>query len=107
MSYETRGDAAEWVLLDRPKETEDGVALEPLLFCPRGVEGCQLGAERKALLASWKGTIAKNREDDPLILFPAGERVFDAVMVWFNAAKAVRIVARHSRPTHHRLAADQ
>ena len=106
MTYE-QGAIAEWVLLDRPKETEDGIQLDALNLYPRGIEGCQLGTERKALLAGWKGTTAKNTEDDPLILFPATEGTFDAVLVWFKAGEVCRIVARHSSPKNALLAADQ
>ncbi|MBI1915309.1 MAG: hypothetical protein HYS12_11305 [Planctomycetes bacterium] len=97
MTFERSANGVEWVLLDRPQDQPDGVALALLAFCPRGVSGCQLGETREAIIGGWKGTVQRKEGDDPLVLVPRGGGEIEAIFVWFEQGKAARILARHVR----------
>jgi len=97
MTFERAASGAEWVLRDRPQDQPEGVALPLLSFCPRGVPGCQLGERREVILRGWKGAVQRKEEDDPLVLVPGAAGEIEALFVWFERDKAVRILARHAQ----------
>jgi hypothetical protein len=90
-----RGPAGmEVVLRDCPVDQETGVSLAPLAYLPRGLGDCRLGRSKSELLKIW------NLKDAPLVdggllLPPQAPGTYDALLVWFDKDKAVRIIARH------------
>src|SRR5262249_60471747 len=84
----------EVTLRDCPPEHETGITLPPLEYLPRGPEGCVLSVRRDELLRQW-GVRDPVRAGDALVLTPKQAGPYDALLVWFDQDKAVRIVARH------------
>src|SRR5262249_40205094 len=67
-----------------------------LEYLTRGPENCLLGMTRDELLQKW-GVGQPATADDAVVLPPPTSSPYDAVLVWFEKNRAVRIVARHKR----------
>jgi hypothetical protein len=85
----------EVVLRDCPVDHETGLPLQPLTCLPRGVGDCLLGKTRTELLQKWN---IKEPQvvNGALVLPPQAAESLDALLIWFEKEKAVRIVARHT-----------
>jgi hypothetical protein len=79
---------------DNPPDPTKAVALPPLLFCGRGVEGCTLGQGKAAVLKAWKAEQAEPTADGAIVLAPAASSLYDAILVWFENDKVSRVIAR-------------
>lgn len=95
LTYQADAGGAEVTLRDRPADEENGVALPPLEYLPRGPERCSLGDGREALLRRWQVTQPVTA-GGALVLTPDESSPYDAVLVWFDKDQVVRIVARHT-----------
>jgi hypothetical protein len=94
--WETSG--AEVTLRDCPPDQEAGAALPPLEYLPRGPEGCTLGDTRAQLLRRWGITEPTTAAGGALVLTPPQPAPYDAVLVWFDNDRVIRIVGRHTPP---------
>jgi hypothetical protein len=94
LSFQRDGTGAETILLDCPLDQETGIALGPLALLPRGPEGLLLGEERDSLLRRFKIETPKSLPDGGVILPPVKGSPYDALLVWFDKNRLVRIVAR-------------
>jgi hypothetical protein len=97
LTFRWEDGGAEVTLRDCPADQETGVALPPLECLPRGPERCSLGDARDPLLRRW-GVAEPTTSGGALVLTPTQPGPYDAVMVWFEGDRAVRIVARHTQP---------
>jgi hypothetical protein len=95
LTFQRDGTGAEAILRDCPLNQPAGVALAPLAYLPRGLEGIALGEERATLLGRWKIDKPRTLEDGALVLPPVPSGSYDAVLVWFEQDKIARIAARH------------
>ncbi len=98
MTFQRDSSGAEITLRDCPLAQPQGIALPPLAYLPRGLEGCQVGQSRADLLQAYKIEKPTIVADGALVL-PARGNNYDAVLVWFDKDKVSRIVARHVRPS--------
>lgn len=99
LTYERDGGGVELTLVNCPLEHENGTPMPPLEYLPRGVERCLLGSTRQEFFQQWNITQPTYTEDRALILRPDPSTSYDALLVWFQDDKAVRIIARHVQPT--------
>jgi hypothetical protein len=97
MTYQRDAGGAEVSLRDCDADHADGQALPPLRFCSRGVDGCSLGDARAAVLRRWGIVNPVTTADGGVVLGQPESSPYDAVIVWFEEDKAVRIVAQHRR----------
>lgn len=95
MTYQCDGSVAECVLRDCPADPAAAVALPPLEALPRGPEQCSLGDQRGELLRRWGVDRPVTAGGGVLVLTPAKPSPYDALLVWFDKERIVRIVARH------------
>ena len=80
----------EVTLRDCPAEAALGVDLPPLSFCSKGVEGCELGNRRAAVLKHWK--IEKPTMVGDAVLLSPASGLYDAVLVYFEDGAEGRVV---------------
>jgi hypothetical protein len=99
LSCQRDGGTAELVLLDRPRDQEAGVSLPRLQYLPRGPAGCQLGMTREELLRQWGVNKPVTTADGALVLTPKQRLPFDAILVWFDRDRVVRVIGRRSAST--------
>jgi hypothetical protein len=85
------------ILRDCPPQHPDGVPLPALSFLARGVDNCELGMSREELLHKWSIAKPTFTEDKALILRPAAASPYDALLVWFEKDRIVRIIAQHQQ----------
>jgi hypothetical protein len=85
----------EVTLRDRGTDDEDLVALPPLEYLTRGPAGeLSLGDSREDLMKAG-GDKAHRLPDGALVIAPHGASPFDALYVWTENDRIVRITARH------------
>lgn len=94
LTLQRDGTGAEIILRDCPLDHETGIDLPPLAVLARGPEGIALGEERDALLRRFKAETPKTLPDGGVILPPVKGSPYDALLVWFDKDRLVRIVAR-------------
>jgi hypothetical protein len=92
LTYQRDGGGVEVILHDASPE---GSTLPPFEYLPRGPEGCVLGEERSKLLQQLGTDKPTTAEDGALVVRPSGQSPYDAVLVWFEGDRIVRIIARH------------
>lgn len=98
LTYQSDRGGSEVVLRDCPKDQPLGVALLPLTFCGRGVEGLNLGDSRAEVTKHWKGTrplLVSNGAE--MLVLPANSP-YDVLLVWYDNDKVSRLIARHREP---------
>jgi hypothetical protein len=97
LTYQADAGGVEVRLRDRPAEAPDGVSLPPLKFCPRGVGAWVLGAGREEV---HKASVAAPGLTGGAEVYAApADSPYEALMVWYEKAKAARVVAVHrARP---------
>jgi hypothetical protein len=101
LTYLRERGGVEVVLRDCPVEHERGYPLPPLDYLPRGPEPSPLGTTRAGLVKMWGLTREETTEDGALVLRPTTISPYDAVLVWFEQDRVVRVVARHrNAPTN-------
>jgi hypothetical protein len=98
LTYQADGRGAEVTVRDCPADREDGAALAPFEYLPRGPERGNLGDSREALLRRWNVTQSASA-GGALVLTPVQPAPYDALLVWFDRGQVVRIVARHTVST--------
>jgi hypothetical protein len=91
--------AVELSLLDRPRDQEAGVSLPRLEYLVRGPDDCQLGVTRDDLLQRWGVKKPVTAGDGALVLAPKSPQPFDAILVWFEHDRVVRIIGRQAAKT--------
>jgi hypothetical protein len=86
-------------LLDCPRDHEEGVPLPPLAYLQRGTESCALGTRREVLVREWKvgSPVLFN---GAVVLAPKAGSPFDALLVWLDNDRVVKVVARHKAKSH-------
>jgi hypothetical protein len=89
------GGGAEVSWRDCPVDEPKGIKLPPLQFTSRGVEGCVLGDGRAEVLKRWAAVSPPTTPDGAVALGMPTASPYDALLVWFEGNKAVRVVARH------------
>jgi hypothetical protein len=95
VSWQQDVGGVEVVLRDRPPEHPSGVAFAPLSYLPRGPDTCRLSTKRAELAREWN--LQKPvRAGDALVLTPRQPNPYDALLVWFDKDRVVRVVARHT-----------
>jgi hypothetical protein len=95
LSYQSDSSGVEVVLRDRPIESASAnQASKPFQYLPRGPENCLLGTTREELLKNWNVGKPVTTDDGALVLYPGGGN-YDAVLVWFEKDRVVRILGRH------------
>ena len=92
-------------LWDRPRD-QDGDGRRPLAYLPRGPEGCALAMSRDELARGW-GALEPAKASQPLVLTPKEGGPHDALLVWLEADRVVRVVARHRQPDEPGMAPAQ
>jgi hypothetical protein len=96
LTFQRDGMGTETILRDCPLDQETGLQLGPLALLPRGPEGLALGEERDSLLRRFKIETPKTLPDGGVILPPVKGSAYDALLVWFEKDRLVRIVARQA-----------
>ncbi len=99
LCYSRDAGGVELKLVDCPAELPGGVVLPPLEALARGPEHCTLGSTRDEIYAGWNVRKPAMAADGALILRPPANSGLDALLVWFDKDKVVRIVGRHAQPT--------
>jgi hypothetical protein len=97
MAVRRDGAGLEITLRDRPRMRDEGAPLPSFAYLPRGPENCQIGDVRADLLKRWNVTKPTTTRDDALVLHPANAGPHDALLVWFDKDRVVRVVARHAQ----------
>ncbi|HTU21715.1 MAG TPA: hypothetical protein VMG10_27000 [Gemmataceae bacterium] len=98
LTYQRDAGGSEVMLRDCPRDKPQGVELPPLLFCGRGVVGCNLGDARDELHRRWqvrKPLLASNGAE--ILVMPANSS-YDVLLVWYDNDKVSRLIARHREP---------
>ncbi len=98
LTYQHDKGGSEVALRDCPLENPLGVALPPLAFCSRGVEGCNLGETPSDLRKRWqvsKPLLASNGAE---VLVAPASSPYDVLLVWYEGDKVSRVIARHREP---------
>lgn len=95
MTCQTDAAGAEVTLRDCPPDHPNGYPLPPIALLPRGPDNCKLGTPRADLLRDWNITMPTIVADGALVLHPADSSRYDALLVWFDKDKVVRLVGRH------------
>jgi hypothetical protein len=90
------GSGLDVLLRDRPL-SPDGDAPPAVGFLPRGPEHCTLGMSREDLASHW-GALGAAAGGQPPVLTPKETSPYDALLVWLEAGRVVRVVARHRQP---------
>jgi hypothetical protein len=96
--YSRDAGGVELKLVDCPADLPAGVVLPPLEALAGGPEHCALGTTREQIFAGWNVKKPVMAADGALILRPAASTGLDALLVWFDRDKVVRIVGRHAQP---------
>jgi hypothetical protein len=96
--YSRDAGGVELKLIDCPAELPPGVVLPPLEALAGGPEHCTLGTTREQIFAGWNVKKPVMAADGALILRPPASTGLDALLVWFDRDKVVRIVGRHAQP---------
>jgi hypothetical protein len=91
LTYQRDAGGAEVILRDRPLDQPEGVALAPLQFCSRGVDGCNVGDSREEVRKAMKG--APGRSGDAEVYRLPSSSPYDYVLVWYRGDKVERVVA--------------
>src|SRR5262249_11411539 len=94
LTIQRDGSAAELILRDCPSDKPAGVPLPGLAYLPRGPVGVALGEPRDELLRRLKLDKPRTLDDGGLVLPPPSDGAYDALLVWFDADRVVRIVSR-------------
>jgi hypothetical protein len=94
--YQRDRQGVEVTLRDDSGTSGPGEASSRLEFLPAGPENCLLGTERNALLQKWGVDKPTLTDDGALLLRPAAGSSYDALLVWFDKDRVVRVVAREA-----------
>jgi hypothetical protein len=74
---------------------EAGAKLPPLRICRGGVEGCGVGDARADVLRRWKVSKPQVAAGGAEVLAPPAGSPYDLLLVWSDAGKVTRVIARH------------
>lgn len=96
LTCKREGGVTEVILRDRPVDSSADKGLPLLEYLVRGPTSCVLGMNRTDLFRQWNVTTPKTLEDGAVVLTPSTPRPYDALMVWFENERVVRIVARNT-----------
>jgi hypothetical protein len=97
LSFQRDSTSGEVIYRDCPPDRPAGVALPPLEFCSRGVEGCTLGTPRGKVLKHWGQTSPPTVNGADVLSMPEGSP-YDVLLVWYENGQVARMVARHRSP---------
>lgn len=98
LTYQRDFGGSEVVLRDCPPDKPHGVELPPLLFCGRGVAGCNLGDSQTELRRRWRvGTPLFASNGAEVLTLPANYP-YDVLLVWYENGKVSKLIARHREP---------
>jgi hypothetical protein len=98
LTVQRDGTTVEAILRDCPLDQPAGVPLPAFAYLPRGPGNVALGDQRAEVLTRFATDKPRALEDGSLVLPPPRSGAYDALLVWFEADRVVRIVARHAPP---------
>ncbi|HMF14007.1 MAG TPA: hypothetical protein VKE94_16935, partial [Gemmataceae bacterium] len=96
LTVQRDGATVEVSLRDCPLGQPAGVALPPLAYLPPGPESIFLGDTRTELFDRLKLDKPRTLDDGGLVIPPPRGSAYDALLVWFENERVVRIVGRNS-----------
>jgi hypothetical protein len=102
LTYQRDSGGSEVILSDCPADRPEGVELPPLLFCRRGVEGCNLGDSQSDVRKRWRVSNPLLASNGAEVLVMPAKSPYDALLVWYDNDKVSRLIARHREPTLHK-----
>lgn len=98
LTYQHDKGGSEVAVRDCPLENPLGVALPPLVFCRRGLEGCSLGETPSDLRKRWQVSKPLLTANGAEVLVPPAGSPYDVLLVWYEGDKVSRLIARHREP---------
>jgi hypothetical protein len=98
LTYQHDKGGSEVVVRDCPLDNPLGVALPPLVFCNRGVEGCILGETPSDLRKRWQVSKPLLTNNGAEVLVPPAGSPYDVLLVWYEGDKVSRLIGRYREP---------
>lgn len=99
LTYLRDSGGVELTLLDCPADHPTGMPLSPLEALSRGPDRCQLGDTRESIVRNWKVSSSTPLFQGGIVLRPAPATGLDALIVWFENNRVVRVLGRHAAPS--------
>src|SRR5262249_49940171 len=96
LTVQRDGATVEVSLRDCPLGQPAGVALPPLAYLPPGPESIFHGDTRTELVDRLRLDKPRTLDDGGLVIPPPRGSAYDALLVWFENERVVRIVGRNS-----------
>ncbi|HEV3119827.1 MAG TPA: hypothetical protein VGY58_22395 [Gemmataceae bacterium] len=95
LTYQFDAGGAEVCLSGRPLDHDAGAAWPVFAYLPRGANGCLLEMKKEDLLKGSASAVAA--ANGAFLINPGAQSPYDALLVWFEKDRAVRIVGRHAQ----------